>query len=131
LTDDEVAKLHIRHMVGGRSAEVSNECVYRFEFPERPGALMEFLDRLGGRWNISLFHYRNHGADFGRVLAGFEVPEGDAIDFRQFLRTLGYHYQREDANPAYAMFLAATDPDPRSEAAADSLSFSVTTHRSR
>ncbi|HUE89425.1 MAG TPA: threonine ammonia-lyase, biosynthetic [Vicinamibacterales bacterium] len=130
LTDDEVAKLHIRHMVGGRSAEVSNERLYRFEFPERPGALMEFLDRLGGRWNISLFHYRNHGADFGRVLAGFEVPEGDAIDFTQFLRALGYHYQREDANPAYAMFLAGTDPRPRSKAAADSPSFSATAHAS-
>ena len=75
-TDNEVAKLHVRHMVGGRSPEVANELVCRFEFPERPGALMTFLDKLGGRWNISLFHYRNHGADFGRVLAGFEVPPG-------------------------------------------------------
>ena len=75
LTDDEVAKLHIRHMVGGRAPALANERLYRFEFPERPGALLEFLDRLGGRWNISLFHYRNHGSDFGRVLAGFEVPE--------------------------------------------------------
>ena len=74
LTDDEVAKLHVRHMVGGRSPDVANEQLCRFEFPERPGALMAFLEQLGGRWNISLFHYRNHGADFGRVLAGFEVP---------------------------------------------------------
>ena len=77
LTDNEVAKLHVRHMVGGRSPDVANELVCRFEFPERPGALMTFLDKLGGRWNISLFHYRNHGADFGRVLAGFEVPPAD------------------------------------------------------
>ena len=89
LTDDEMAKLHIRYMVGGRSPDVANEQLYRFEFPERPGALMEFLDRLGGRWNISLFHYRNHGSDFGRVLAGFEVPDADAGDFAEFLRALG------------------------------------------
>lgn len=107
LTDDEVAKLHIRHMVGGRSGEVANERIYRFEFPERPGALMDFLDRLGGRWNISLFHYRNHGADFGRVLAGFEVPDSDAADFAQFVRTLGYYHQEEPANAAYRLFLGA------------------------
>ena len=106
LTDDEVAKLHIRYMVGGRSREVSSEQLYRFEFPERPGALMDFLDRLGGRWNISLFHYRNHGSDFGRVLAGFEVPERDSSEFGQFLRSLGYFHQRECGNPAYEMFLA-------------------------
>ena len=75
LTDNEMAKLHVRHMVGGRAPEARHERLCRFEFPERPGALMQFLDTLGGRWNISLFHYRNHGADFGRVLAGFEVPE--------------------------------------------------------
>ena len=80
--------------------------VYRFEFPERPGALMTFLDKLGGRWNISLFHYRNHGADFGRVLAGFEVPPGDAADFEAFLDGLGYRYQREHENSAYDLFLA-------------------------
>ena len=84
-----MAKLHVRHMVGGRSPEVANELVCRFEFPERPGALMTFLDKLGGRWNISLFHYRNHGADFGRVLAGFEVPPEDATDFQAFLDGLG------------------------------------------
>jgi threonine dehydratase len=107
LTDDEVAKLHVRYMVGGRAAGVSDERIYRFEFPERPGALMDFLDRLGGRWNISLFHYRNHGADFGRVLAGFEVPTHTAIDFEPFLQSLGYRYQRECDNPAYDMFLRA------------------------
>ena len=92
-------------MVGGRSPDVRDERLYRFEFPERPGALMEFLDRLGGRWNISLFHYRNHGADFGRVLAGFEVPPADEAAFEQFLVGLGYHYEREAGNPAYEMFL--------------------------
>ncbi|MBY0496795.1 MAG: threonine ammonia-lyase, biosynthetic [Cyanobacteria bacterium] len=106
LTDDEVAKLHIRHMVGGRAPALANERLYRFEFPERPGALMEFLDRLGGRWNISLFHYRNHGSDFGRVLAGFEVPEGDTDRFGEFLETLGYDYEFEERNSAYEMFLA-------------------------
>ncbi|OFW44225.1 MAG: PLP-dependent threonine dehydratase [Acidobacteria bacterium RIFCSPLOWO2_12_FULL_67_14b] len=105
LTDDELAKLHVRYMVGGRSPDVRNERLYRFEFPERPGALMEFLERLGGRWNISLFHYRNHGSDFGRVLAGFEVPDGDAVEFDQFLRTLGYFHQREKDNAAYDLFL--------------------------
>ena len=106
LTDNEVAKLHVRHMVGGRSPEVVNEQLCRFEFPERPGALMTFLDKLGGRWNISLFHYRNHGADFGRVLAGFEVPADEMPAFESFLDGLGYRYQREQHNPAYDLFLA-------------------------
>jgi threonine dehydratase len=106
LTDNEVAKLHVRHMVGGRSPEVSDEQLCRFEFPERPGALMEFLDKLGGRWNISLFHYRNHGADFGRVLAGFEVPPDDMRAFEAFLDGLGYRYQFERENSAYNLFLA-------------------------
>ena len=106
LTDNELAKLHVRHMVGGRSAEVSNEQLCRFEFPERPGALMAFLEQLGGRWNISLFHYRNHGADFGRVLAGFEVPQDEMRAFEGFLEGLGYRYQREGQNTAYEMFLA-------------------------
>ncbi|HXG56377.1 MAG TPA: threonine ammonia-lyase, biosynthetic [Vicinamibacterales bacterium] len=105
LTDNEVAKLHVRHMVGGRSVDVANEQVCRFEFPERPGALMQFLEKLGGRWNISLFHYRNHGADFGRVLAGFEVPALDMAAFESFLEGLGYRYQREHDNVAYQMFL--------------------------
>ena len=97
-------------MVGGYAPEASNEQLYRFEFPERPGALMDFLDRLGGRWNISLFHYRNHGSDFGRVLAGFEVPTSDATDFAQFLDGLGYHHQREQDNDAYALFLGGRVP---------------------
>jgi threonine dehydratase len=106
LTDNEVAKLHVRHMVGGRSPEVANEQLCRFEFPERPGALMTFLDKLGGRWNISLFHYRNHGSDFGRVLAGFEVPAEDLASFEAFLQGLGYPYQHERTNTAYDLFLA-------------------------
>jgi threonine dehydratase len=110
LTDNEVAKLHVRHMVGGRSPDVANEQLCRFEFPERPGALMAFLDKLGGRWNISLFHYRNHGADFGRVLAGFEVPADDMPQFEAFLEGLGYRYQRELENSAYDLFLAWRAP---------------------
>jgi threonine dehydratase len=105
LTDNEVAKLHVRHMVGGPSPEVRHEQLCRFQFPERPGALVTFLEALGGRWNISLFHYRNHGSDFGRVLAGFEVPPEDLARFEAFLDTLGYQHQREDANRAYQLFL--------------------------
>jgi threonine dehydratase len=105
LTGNEMAKLHLRHMVGGRSFHVADEQVCRFEFPERPGALMEFLDKLGGRWNISLFHYRNHGADFGRVLAGFEVPEPEMAAFETFLQYVGYPYRHERDNAAYQMFL--------------------------
>jgi threonine dehydratase len=105
LTDNEMAKLHVRHMVGGHAPEVRHERLCRFEFPERPGALTEFLDKLGGRWNISLFHYRNHGADFGRVLAGFEVEETDLPQFRAFLEALGYPYTPETDNPAYQFFL--------------------------
>ena len=105
LTDNEMAKLHVRHMVGGHAPEVCHERLYRFAFPERPGALTGFLDRLGGRWNISLFHYRNHGADSGRVLAGFEVEEADLPAFRAFLDGLGYPYTPEQDNPAYAFFL--------------------------
>ena len=106
LTDNEMAKLHVRHMVGGHAADVRHERLCRFEFPERPGALTNFLDALGGRWNISLFHYRNHGADFGRVLAGFEVEESDLPAFRAFLDGLGYPYTTEYDNPAYRYFLS-------------------------
>jgi threonine dehydratase len=106
LSDDEMAKLHIRHMVGGPSPDVRDEVLYRFEFPERPGALLEFLEALGGRWNISLFHYRNHGADFGRVLAGFEVPPDEREAFQTFLGTVGYRFHNEAANPAYERFLS-------------------------
>ena len=106
LSDNEMAKLHVRHMVGGHAPGVGNEITCRFEFPERPGALMEFLDKLGGRWNISLFHYRNHGADFGRVLTAFEVPEAEYDAFNAFLENLGYPYLREPDNEAYRLFLA-------------------------
>ena len=105
LTDNEMAKLHVRHLVGGRAPSVDDEIVYRFEFPERPGALMRFLEAMSGGWNISLFHYRNHGADYGRVLVGMQVPPGDAARFRRFLAELGYRYQDESANPAYRLFL--------------------------
>ena len=105
LSDNEMAKLHVRHMVGGRAREVRHEWPCRFEFPERPGALMEFLDKLGGRWNISLFHYRNHGADFGRVLVAFEVPPEDRLELESFLDRLGYAYTPEPSNEAYKLFL--------------------------
>ena len=105
LSDNEMAKLHVRHMVGGRASEVHDERLCRFEFPERPGALIDFLDKLANRWNISLFHYRNHGADFGRVLAGLEVPDAETPDFRAFLEALGYAYTVEADNPAYRFFL--------------------------
>ena len=105
LTDNEMAKLHVRHMVGGHNADVRHERICRFEFPERPGALVNFLDKLAGRWNISLFHYRNHGADFGRVLAGFEVEARDLGAFHAFLDSLGYPHVVEDDNQAYAFFL--------------------------
>jgi len=106
LTDNEMAKLHVRHLVGGRAPSIENEIVYRFEFPERPGALMRFLDSMSGGWNISLFHYRNHGADYGRVLVGMQVPAKDKAAFRRFLSELGYRYQDESRNPAYRLFLA-------------------------
>ena len=105
LTDNEMAKLHVRHMVGGRAPDVRDERLCRFEFPERPGALTQFLEKLGGRWNISLFHYRNHGADFGRVLAGFEVVEAELPSFHVFLDELGYPYTLEHDNIAYRFFL--------------------------
>jgi threonine dehydratase len=105
LSENEMAKLHIRHLVGGR-AQAANELLYRFEFPERPGALMRFLDAMSGGWNISLFHYRNHGADVGRVLCGFQVPAGEMKAFRAFLAKLGYQYWEETGNPAYRLFLS-------------------------
>src|SRR5262249_45638856 len=107
LSANEMAKLHVRYMVGGRSPHVARERVCRFEFPERPGALLQFLDAAGGRWNISMFHYRNHGADFGRVLAGFEVPDEEYSDFEAFLSGLpGYGSQVDSGNEAYERFLA-------------------------
>jgi len=106
MTDNEMAKLHIRHLVGGHASGADNEILYRFEFPERPGALMNFLNKMGNRWNISLFHYRNHGADFGRVLVGMQVPKGDMTAFREFLKQLGYVCKEETDNPAYKLFLS-------------------------
>ncbi len=106
LTDDEMAKLHIRHMVGGRSAGIDNEQLFRFEFPERPGALLDFLDAIGNDWNITLFHYRNHGSDYGRILAGIDVAPEEREDLEKHLVDLGYPHYEESDNPAYAMFLA-------------------------
>ena len=105
LSDNEVAKLHLRHLVGGHAPQAKNEKVFRFEFPETPGALMKFLDTMGHDWNISLFHYRNHGADFGRVLVGMQVPPEDKAEFDKFLSTLGYPHWDETENPAYKLFL--------------------------
>ncbi len=100
-----MAKLHVRHLVGGHAPAAEHEILYRFEFPERPGALMQFLNSMSRGWNISLFHYRNHGADYGRVLVGMQVPPSDKAEFRPFLDRLGYDYVDETANPAYRMFL--------------------------
>ena len=105
MTDNEVAKLHLRHMVGGHAGHVTNESLYRFEFPERPGALLHFLTRMGADWNISLFHYRNHGAAYGRVLVGMQVPDSDSARFHAFLQEIGYPWWEETANPAYPLFL--------------------------
>ena len=106
MTDNEMAKLHIRYMVGGRGNGVQNERLFRFEFPERPGALLRFLNYMGERWNISLFHYRNHGAAYGRVLAGIQVPREDNKELELFLHNLGYPHWEETNNPAYKMFLS-------------------------
>ena len=105
LSNDELAKQHLRHMVGGRSASAESELLYRFEFPERPGALLRFLSAMSPDWNISLFHYRNEGADFGRILVGIQVPAADMAKFRKFLDGLGYPHCDESANPAYRLFL--------------------------
>ena len=105
ISDNEMAKLHLRHMVGGRADGLENECLYRFQFPERPGALLEFLEKMQHGWNISLFHYRNHGAAYGRVLAGIQVPEDEMPRLQGFLDALGYRYRDESGNPAYPLFL--------------------------
>ena len=105
LTHDELAKLHIRHLVGGKSDLAKDELLYRFEFPERPGALMRFLDSMAPNWNISLFHYRNQGGDVGHILVGLQVPKKEMKAFREFLATLGYRYWDESENPAYKLFL--------------------------
>ena len=105
LTDNEMAKIHVRHMVGGPAPEATNERVYRFEFPERPGALLGFLQKMGSSWNISMFHYRNHGTDFGRVLCGVQVPPAEMPQFKKFLKLVGFNYSEETDNPVYRMFL--------------------------
>ncbi len=106
LTDNEMAKLHGRHMVGGHAGDIRDERLFRFEFPERPGALLKFLSHLGARWNISLFHYRNHGADYGRVLVGIQVPEDEVSELTAYLEQLRYPYWAESDNPVYPLFLA-------------------------
>jgi len=106
MTDNEMAKMHVRHLVGGRAAGLNDEALYRFEFPERPGALLEFLTSIGKRWNISLFHYRNHGAAYGRVLVGMQIPKDQRKQLTSDLDKLGYPYWEETENPAYHLFLA-------------------------
>jgi threonine dehydratase len=105
LSNNEMAKVHVRHLVGGHAPAAENEILYRFEFPERPGALMQFLSSMSRGWNISLFHYRNQGADYGRVLVGMQVPPSDKAAFGKFLARLGYPFVEETNNPAYRMFL--------------------------
>jgi threonine dehydratase len=107
MTDNEMAKLHARYMVGGPARGIQNELLYRFEFPERPGALLRFLQAIGSRWNISLFHYRNHGSDYGRVMAGIQVPPAERADFLEHLQDLHYAYTEETSNAAYKIFLCA------------------------
>jgi threonine dehydratase len=107
LSDNEMAKLHIRHLVGGRAPQAGDELLYRFEFPERPGALMDFLHALGQQRNISLFHYRNHGADTARVLVGLQVSPDDKATFHQALNQMRYGWTEETFNPAYRLFLGA------------------------
>jgi threonine dehydratase len=105
LTHDELAKEHVRHMIGGRSTLAHDERLLRFVFPERPGALMKFLSHMRPGWNITLFHYRNQGADYGRILVGLQVPKADNKAFKEFLDTLGYPYVEETGNPVYRLFL--------------------------
>lgn len=105
LVNDELSKEHLRYMVGGRSRLSGDERLFRFEFPERPGALMQFLSRMHPSWNISLFHYRNQGSDYGRILVGIQVPNEDLSEFAQFIKTLGYDCVDESANPVYRLFL--------------------------
>ncbi len=107
MSDNETAKVHVRYMVGGRSMHVSDEVLFRFEFPERPGALLDFLNSIGNRWNISLFHYRNHGSAYGRVLVGMQVPAPERADCKALFDALHYEYAEETDNPAYRYFLDA------------------------
>ncbi len=105
MTDNEAAKLHVRHMVGGRSPGASDELLFRFEFPERPGALLKFLSGVGAKWNITLFHYRNHGAAYGRVLVGFAAERSERAELVRYLKRIGYRFFEENDNPAYQLFL--------------------------
>ena len=105
MSDNEMAKLHVRYMVGGHGRGIEHERLFRFEFPERPGALLKFLHAIGTQWNITLFHYRNHGSDYGRVLAGVQIPPTESVDFDLHVRELKYVYAEETDNPAYRMFL--------------------------
>lgn len=105
MSDNEMAKLHVRYMVGGHPGNIAHERLFRFEFPERPGALLKFLNAIGTQWNITLFHYRNHGSDYGRVLAGVQIPPNESVDFDLHVRELKYVYAEETENPAYRMFL--------------------------
>ena len=105
LTHDELAAEHVRYMVGGKSALAAGELIYRLEFPERPGALMQFLTSMAPGWNISMFHYRNQGSDYSRVLVGLQVPKSERKAFKTFLDELGYAYKDETDNPAYRLFL--------------------------
>jgi threonine dehydratase len=105
LSDNEVAVLHVRHMIGGRVSQLEDERLFRVEFPERPGALGEFLDAVGSVFNISTFHYRNHGSAYGRVLVGMQVPESELAAFRARLKEIGYRHWEETENPAYRLFL--------------------------
>jgi threonine dehydratase len=105
MSENEMAKLHVRYMVGGHAHGIENERLFRFEFPERPGALLKFLNAIGTQWNITLFHYRNHGSDYGRVLAGVQIPASESIDFDLHVRELKYMCVEETENPAYRKFL--------------------------
>jgi threonine dehydratase len=107
MSDNEMAKLHVRYMVGGHARGIANERLFRFEFPERPGALLKFLHAIGTQWNITLFHYRNHGSDYGRILAGVQIPPSECVDFDLHVRELKYVYVEETDNPAYKMFLGS------------------------
>lgn len=106
LSDNEMAKLHVRYMVGGHAQGITDETLFRFEFPERPGALLDFLTSIGKRWNISLFHYRNHGAAFGRVLVGLQIPVKERKELNSYMDKLSYPYWEETDNPAYKLFLS-------------------------
>ncbi len=106
MSDNEVAKLHVRPMVAGRSPNIANEKPFRFKFPESPDALLDFLNAIGTDWTISLLHYRNHGSDYGRILAGIDVPASETAELEAHFGALGYAYWEESGNPAYAMFLA-------------------------